>query len=63
MKAPIKGAWTSCMVFNNVHHLNLYQTLYIPLVSRNLISISEPDIARLSLKIGNGCFSLFKDPH
>ena len=45
------------------HHLDLFQTLYIPFVSKNLVSLPKLDTIRYSFKFGNRCFSLFKSYH
>ena len=34
--------------------------LFVPSISRNLVSLSKLDVAGFSFKFGNGCFSLYK---
>ncbi|KAL5808320.1 hypothetical protein ACOSQ3_029011 [Xanthoceras sorbifolium] len=46
-----------------MHRLDLFQTLYVPYVSCNLVSLSKLDIVEYFFKLGNGCFSLFKHNH
>ena len=60
MKALVEGIGTYRLVLDTGYHLDLYQTLYVPSVSMNLISVSKLDTIGFSFKIGNGCFSLFK---
>ena len=63
MKAPIEGIWTYRLVFHVGFHIGLYQTLYVPSMSMNLISLLKLNAAVFSSKIGNDCFSSFKDTH
>jgi len=63
MKTPIEGIGTYHLALDTGYHLDLYQTLYVLLVSRNLISLLKLDIVGISFKIGNGGFSLFKNVH
>ncbi|KAH0661810.1 hypothetical protein KY284_026741 [Solanum tuberosum] len=45
MKAKIEGIGTYLLILDIGHHLDLLQTLYIPSVSRNLISFSRLDVS------------------
>ena len=58
-KAPIEGIGTYCLILDSGYHLDLPQTLYVPSLSRNLVSVSKLDVNGFSFKIGKGCFSLF----
>jgi len=44
----------------NTEHLDLLETLYVPSLSRNLVSLSKLDIIGYSFSFSNGCFNLFK---
>ena len=59
-KVPVEAIGTYRLILDTGHHLDLFQTFYVPSVSRNLISLSKLDIAGYSFKFENGCFSLFK---
>jgi len=39
------------------------ETLYVPSLSRNLVSLSKLDVTGYFFNFGNGCFSLFKHNH
>ena len=39
------------------HHLDLLETLYVPSLSRNLVSLSELDVTGYFFNFGNGCFN------
>jgi len=59
-KVQVEAIGTYRLVLDTGHHLDLFQTFYVPSVSRNLVSISKLDKAGYSFNFGNGCFSLFK---
>jgi transposase InsO family protein len=61
MKAPVEGVGTYRLILDTGHHLDLFETLYVPSISRNLVSISKLDVVGYSFKFGNGCFSLYKN--
>nr|XP_033509199.1 uncharacterized protein LOC117274087 [Nicotiana tomentosiformis] len=61
MKAPIEGIRTYHLIIETGRHLDLLHTLYVPSVSRNLISLSRLDVSGFNLKFGNGCFNLYKN--
>ncbi|KAL5757170.1 hypothetical protein ACOSQ2_021916 [Xanthoceras sorbifolium] len=63
VKAPVEAIGTYCLILDTRHHLDLFQILYVPSVSRNLVSLSKLDIIGYSFKFGSGCFSLFKHNH
>ncbi|KAL5758993.1 hypothetical protein ACOSP7_021604 [Xanthoceras sorbifolium] len=66
VKAPVEAIGTYRLILDTRHHLDLFQILYVPSVSRNLVSLSKLDIIGYSFKFGNGCSSqniLFKHNH
>ena len=63
VKAPVEAVGTYRLKLNTGHHLDLLETLYVPSLSRNLVSLSKLDITGYSFNFGNGCFSLFKYNH
>ena len=63
VKAPVEIAETYCLKLDTGHRLDLLETLYVPSLSRNLVSLSKLDVTRYSFNFGNGCFSLFKHNH
>ena len=63
VKAPVEVIGTYRLILDTGHHLDLFETLYVPSISRNLLSMSKLDTLGFSFKFGNGCFSLFKHNH
>ena len=63
VKAPVEAIGTYRLILDTRHHLDLFQTLYIPSVSCNLISLFKLGTVGYSIKFGNGCCSLFKHNH
>ena len=47
VKAPVESIRTYRLILDTGHHLDLFQTLYVPFVSRNLVSLSRLDYVRL----------------
>lgn len=60
-KVPVEGVGTYRLILDTGHHLDLFETLYVPNISRNLISTSKLDVAGYNYTFGNGCFSLYKN--
>ena len=60
-KVPVKGIGTYRLVLDTRHYLDLFQTLYVPTFSRNLVSLPKLDVAGFVFKFGSGSFSLFKN--
>ena len=60
-KVPVKGIGTYRLVLDTGHYLDLFQTLYVPTFSRNLVSLPKLDVAGFVFKFGSGSFSLFKN--
>ena len=45
MKAPGEAVETYRLILDSGHHLDLLETFYVPIISRNLISLSKLDKA------------------
>ena len=60
-KAPVEAIGTFRLVLDSGYQLDLCQTLYVPSISRNLVSVSALDKVGYSFELGNGKFSLFKN--
>ena len=60
-KVPVKGIGTYRLVLDTGHYLDLFQTLYVPTFSCNLVSLPKLDVAGFVFKFGSGSFSLFKN--
>jgi len=63
VKALVEAVGTYRLKFDTRYHLDLLETLYLPILSRNLVSLSKLDVTGYSFNFGNGCFSLFKHNH
>lgn len=61
MKAPIKGIRTYHLVLDTGYHLDIFETHFVPLIARNLISISKLDVPRFIVKFESSSFSLYKN--
>ena len=61
MKAKIEGIETYCLVLDTSYHLDLFKTIYVPSISRNLVSLLKLDIYGFNSTFGHGCFSLYKN--
>ena len=59
MRIPYIG--TYCLVLDTWHHLDLFQTLYVPTFSYILVSLSRLDVVGFVFKFGFGSFSIFKN--
>ena len=59
-RVPVEAVGTYRLILDTGHHLDLFETFYVPSIFRNLVSLSKLDVAGYSFKFGNGCFSLFK---
>ncbi|KAL0544331.1 hypothetical protein IC582_019444 [Cucumis melo] len=60
VKVPVEAVGTYRLTLDTRHHLDLFDTFYVPSISRNLISLSKHDTSGYYFKFGNECFSLFK---
>ncbi|XP_019435007.1 PREDICTED: uncharacterized protein LOC109341527 [Lupinus angustifolius] len=58
VKVPVEAVGTYRLILDTGHHLDLFETLYVPNISRNLVSLSKLDVGGYSFKFGNECFSL-----
>ncbi|RDX87462.1 hypothetical protein CR513_31069, partial [Mucuna pruriens] len=63
LKALSEAIMTYCLILDTRHHLDLLKTLYVPSLSKNLISLSKLDVTGYSFNFVKGCFSLFKHNH
>jgi len=63
VKGLVEIIMTYRLILDIGHYLDLLKTLYVPSLSRNLISLSKLDVTRYSFNFCNGCFSLFKHNH
>ncbi|KAJ0102106.1 hypothetical protein Patl1_04772 [Pistacia atlantica] len=61
IKALVKGMGTYCLILNTDHNLDLLETLYVPSISCNLVSLSKLDISGFIIRFGERCFSLYKN--
>ena len=61
MKVSIEGIGTYHLILDTGYHLNLLQIVYVPSVSRNLVSLSKLDVCGFNFKFGYGCFNLYKN--
>ena len=61
VKAPVEAIGTFRLFLDTGYHLDLFQTLYVPSISRNLVSLSRLDVDGYSFKFGNKSVSLFKN--
>jgi len=51
---------TYCLILYTGFHLDLFDTFYVPSISRNLVSLSKLDEFGYSFKFRNNCFSFYK---
>ena len=61
MKVPVEGIGTYRLILDTRCNLDLLQTLYVPSISRNLVSTSRLDVLGFDFEIGHGRFSLYKN--
>ena len=60
VKVPIGAIGTYHLILHIEHHLDIFQTLYVLSISRNLVSLSKLDTTRYFFKFGKGFFNFFK---
>ncbi|KAK2988522.1 hypothetical protein RJ640_022473 [Escallonia rubra] len=58
-KAQVEAVGTLCLVLESGYNLNLVDTVYVPSMTRNLISVSRLDAYGYSFKFEDKGFSLF----
>ncbi|RDX99589.1 hypothetical protein CR513_17343, partial [Mucuna pruriens] len=63
VKALVEAIRTYHLMLNTGHYLDLLETLYVPSLYRNLVSLSKLNVTGYSFNFGNGCFSLFEHNH
>jgi len=63
VKATVEAVRSYRLKLDIGHHLDLLETLYVPSLSRNFVSLSKLDVTGYSFNFGNECFSLFKHNH
>ena len=63
VKAPVEAVRTYCLKLDIIYHLDLLETVYVPSLSRDLVSLSKLDVTRYYFSFVNGCFGLFKHNH
>ena len=51
MKAPVETVETYCLKLDIGHHLDLLETLYVPSLSRNFVSLSKLDVTGYSFNL------------
>jgi hypothetical protein len=61
VRASIEAIGTYCLFLDTSHHLDLFQTFYVPSNSRNLVSLPKLDLDGYFINFGNKSFSLFKN--
>ena len=61
VKAPIEAINTYRLFLDTNKHIDLFQTFYIPSLSRNLVSLPKLDLDGYFTKFGNKNFTLFKN--
>lgn len=61
MKAQIEGIGTYRLILDTGYQLDLLQTIYVPSISRCLVSISKLDNYGFACNFGHGCFNSYKD--
>ena len=61
VRASIEVIGTYRLFLNTSHHLDLFQTFYVPSISRNLVSSPKLDLDGYFINFGNKSFSLFKN--
>ena len=61
VKAPIVAIGTYRLFLDTNKHIDLFQTFYVPSLSRNLGSLPKLDIDGYFIKFGNKSFTLFKN--
>jgi len=62
MKASVEVVGSYRLKLDTGHHLDLLETLYVPSLSRNFVSLSKLDVIGYFFNFGNG-FYLFKHNH
>ena len=61
MKAPIEGIGTYLLILDSGYQLDLSESIYVPSIGRNLISVSKLDVCGFNGEFGSNSFSLFNN--
>ena len=61
VKAPIEAIGTYHLFLDTNKHIDLFQSFYVPSLSRNLVSFPKLDLDGYFIKFGNKSFTLFKN--
>jgi len=60
VKVQVEVVGTYRLILDTRFHLDLFDIFYVPIISRNLVSLSKLDVTRYSFRFGNRCFTLYK---
>jgi len=55
VKAPVEAVRTYHLKLDTRHHLDLHETLYVPILSRNLVSLFKLVVIGYSFNFSNRC--------
>ena len=58
-KVPVEGVGTYRLILSTGNIVDLHDTAYVPLLSRNLLSVSKLDKCGYACNFGSKCFSLY----
>jgi hypothetical protein len=61
VRASIEAIGTYRLFLDTGHHLDLFQTFYVPSIFRNLVTLPKLDLDGYFINFGNKSFSLFKN--
>ena len=50
-RVPVEAVGTYRLILDTGHHLDLFETFYVPSIFRNLVSLSKLDVAGYSFKL------------
>jgi hypothetical protein len=63
VRASIEAIGTYRLFLDTSYHLDLFQTFYVPSISRNLVYLPKLDLDGYFINFGNKSFSLFKNTY
>ncbi|XP_057969384.1 uncharacterized protein LOC131158531 [Malania oleifera] len=63
IKVPVEVVKTYRLILDTGYCLHLYETFYVPSISRNLVSLSKLDVSGYTCNFNKGFFNLFKDTY
>ena len=61
MKEPIEDIGTYRLILDSGYQLDLFETIYVPSIIINYISVSRLDVYGCNGKFGSNSFNLFKN--